>query len=327
MRIVLTLALCLSLMAASVAQSHGINLEGYEYPFPVRPLVLPPDGQVMAYMDVAATGVANGKTAVLLHGKNFNGAYWESTARLLSQAGYRVVIPDQIGFGKSSKPLDYSYTFAQLVTNTQALLQELGVDRATVIGHSMGGMLALHWSLMAPDQMERLILINPIGLEDWTAEGVPYRGLGGWLERELATTASSIENYQRTFYYDGQWSAEYARWANLLAAPIGSPDYPRLAKVQALTAAMIVSQPVAHRFEQIRVPTTLIIGERDGTALDKDLAPPEVAERLGRYDLLGPKVAARIPGARLIALPGLGHLPQVEDFARYRSALLEALGE
>ena len=326
MRITLTLALWLSLLTATLAQPLGINLEGYDYPFPVRTLSLQPDGLTMAYMDVAPTKAANGKTAVLLHGKNFNGAYWEPTAKLLTDLGFRVVIPDQIGFGKSSKPVDYSYTFAQLITNTRTLLDQLEVEKATVVGHSMGGMLAAHWALIAPHDMEQLILVNPIGLEDWTAKGVPYRGIAGWLERELKTTEQSIENYQRTFYYDGEWNAEYARWAALLAAPINSPDYPRLAKVQALTAAMIVSQPVAHRFEQITVPTTLIIGERDRTALDKDLAAPEVGEALGRYDLLGKEVTARIPGSKLIALPGLGHLPQIEDFPRYRKALLEALG-
>lgn len=326
-RFLLMMTLWLVACSTAFAQQQGINLEGYDYPFPVKFHALPsPEGSLkMAYMLVEPGGAANGKTAVLLHGKNFNGAYWEATANELAKDGYRVVIPDQIGFGKSSKPTEYNYTFAQLVSNTRGLLQTLGVDKATVIAHSMGGMMATHWALMAPADIERLVLVNPIGLEDWTAKGVPYRGLAGWYERELKTSRESIESYQKTFYYDGQWKPEFARWAEPLAAPIGSPDYPRLALVQAQTAAMIVSQPVAHRFEQMTVPTTLIIGERDRTALDKDLAPSDVAAELGRYDLLGPEAAKRIPGGRLIALPGLGHLPQVEDFPRFLTALHEAL--
>lgn len=328
-RVMMTMILWLAAWSLAVAEERGINLEGYAYPFPVKFHALPaPSGSLkMAYMDIQPTSTPNGRTVVLLHGKNFNGAYWQATAQELAGAGYRVVIPDQIGFGKSSKPETYSYTFAQLVSNTRGLLQTLGAERVTVVAHSMGGMMALHWALLAPSDMERLVLINPIGLEDWTAKGVPYRGLAGWYDRELKTTPESIETYQKSFYYDGQWKPEFARWAEPLAAPIGSPDYPRLALVQAQTAAMIVSQPVAHRFAEIRVPTRLIIGERDRTALDKDLAPAEVAAGLGRYDLLGPQVAGKIPGARLFALPGLGHLPQVEDFPRFVTALRDALAD
>lgn len=306
-------------------QVTGINLEGYSYPFPEMRFQLPGNALSMTYMVVEPKGEPLGRTAVLLHGKNFNGAYWESTATLLASQGFRVVIPDQIGFGKSSKPVDYSYTFAQLVRNSQALLAELKVGKVTLIGHSMGGMLAMHWALLAREDIEQLILVNPIGLEDWSAKGVPYRGVDEWYAKELKTDAESIAAYQKNFYYDGKWSPEYARWASLLAAPVSSPDYPRLARVQALTTAMIVSQPVAHRFEDLRVPTTLILGLRDRTALDKDLAPPLLSQELGRYDRLGEEVVSQIPKARLITLDNLGHLPHVEDFPRFRKALLDAL--
>ena len=90
----------------------GIGLEGIAYPYPVQFLDLVIEGQAlrMAYMDVAPTDASNGKTAVLLHGKSFSGNYWGDTIRRLADDGYRVVIPDQIGFGKSSKPnIRYSF--------------------------------------------------------------------------------------------------------------------------------------------------------------------------------------------------------------------------
>lgn len=326
-RFLLACLLGASLSSATLAKPEGINLEWYDYPFPVRyhqisgfdaPLK-------MALMVVEPEGEANGRTAVLLHGKNFNGAYWETTAKSLSKRGFRVIIPDQIGFGKSSKPTEYSYTFAQLVLNTREAIRSVGAGKVTVIGHSMGGMLAVHWGLLYPDDMEQLILVNPIGLEDWTREGVPYRGVSGWYEKELKTTPESIQAYQKNFYYDGKWTPEYARWADVLAAPIGSPEYPQLAKVQALTTAMIVSQPVVRKFQSLLVPTTLILGERDRTALDKDLAPKEIADKLGRYDLLGSEIVQRLRKGRLIPLEGLGHLPHIENFPRFEEALVEAL--
>ena len=67
----------------------------------------------MAYRDVQPTGASNGKVVLLLHGKNFSGFYWEPTIEFLAQQGYRVIAPDQLGFGASSRP-DIHYSFHQM---------------------------------------------------------------------------------------------------------------------------------------------------------------------------------------------------------------------
>jgi pimeloyl-ACP methyl ester carboxylesterase len=110
------------------------------YPYPVHFLDLEMQGQTlrMAYIDVAPTGTANGQTIVLLHGKNFGSYYWKDTIRMLAAAGYRVVAPDQIGWGKSAKP-DIRYSFQALAANTAHLLDTLGIGRVIVLGHSTGG--------------------------------------------------------------------------------------------------------------------------------------------------------------------------------------------
>ncbi|WP_242510084.1 alpha/beta fold hydrolase [Hymenobacter persicinus] len=158
------------------AQNVPLNatLDGYAYPFAVKYLPLTLEGQRlrMAYMDVPATARANGRTVVLLHGKNFFGAYWRETIHTLTAAGFRVVVPDQIGFGKSDKP-DLHYSFHQLARNTKHLLDTLGVKKAVVVGHSMGGMLAARFALLYPEATEKLVLENPIGLEDYRV-GVPF---------------------------------------------------------------------------------------------------------------------------------------------------------
>src|SRR3954470_17826792 len=84
-------------------EPYGIGLEGFAYPYPVHMLPLVHDGEQlrMAYMDVPAA-TPNGRSVVLLHGRNFPSSYWAPVVRTLSNAGYRVVVPDQIGFGKSS---------------------------------------------------------------------------------------------------------------------------------------------------------------------------------------------------------------------------------
>ena len=69
-----------------------------------------------------------------------------------------------------------------------------------------------------------------------------------------------------------------------------------------------------------------MIGERDSTAIGKAFAPPEVQARLGDYAALGPRTAGRMPGAKLVRFPELGHSPQIQDPARFHAALLEGLG-
>ena len=99
---------------------------GFAYPYPVHLLPLVNDGEQlrMAYMDVAPAQ-PNGRTVVLLHGRNFPSSYWAPVIKTLNDAGYRVVVPDQIGFGKSSKPQGDLH-FDTLARNTITLLDHLG---------------------------------------------------------------------------------------------------------------------------------------------------------------------------------------------------------
>lgn len=305
----------------------GIRLEKFEYPYPVSMLPLKTQEQdlEMAYMDVKPA-TPNGETVLLLHGKNFCGAYWGRTAKDLSEKGYRVVIPDQIGFGKSSKPEHYHYTFQSLATNTRALLDTLEVKKAHILGHSMGGMLATRFTLMFPEQSQSLVLVNPIGLEDWKTK-VPYAGVDKWYQGELKATPESIRNYQLKFYYDNRWKPEYDAGVEVLAGLIRSEGYARVAWNQALTYDMIFTQPVVYEFPLVKVPTLLIIGQRDRTALGKDSVPEEIGKTMGDYPALGKKTAEAIPGAKLVELDGVGHLPQVEAYDRFLPPLVEFLEE
>ena len=188
--------------------AYGMRLEGFAYPWPVAQYRFHSQGQTleMAYMDVKPAR-PNGRTAVLLHGKNFCAATWEATIAVLVDAGYRVIAPDQIGFCKSSKPAQYQFSFQQLAGNTHALLESIGVHRATMMGHSTGGMLAIRYALMYPSEVEQLVLVDPIGLEDWKARGVPWQSVDAWYQRELQTTAERIRSYERATYYAGTLGA------------------------------------------------------------------------------------------------------------------------
>lgn len=313
-------------IAHAEQKNYGAQLEGFEYPHAVNRFDFNSQGQPisMAYLDVAPEK-SNGHTVVLLHGKNFCAATWEPAITALTEAGYRVVAPDQVGFCKSSKPQAYQFSFGQLAFNTHALLEKLGVEKATIVGHSMGGMLAVRYALQYPLETTRLALVNPIGLEDWKAEGVPWRSVDAWYARELKTDFSSIKKYQQDVYYSGQWKPVYDRWVDMLAGMYAGAGKQAVAWNQALTSDMVFNQPVVYELPQLQVPTVLFIGQRDRTAIGKDLASPELTKRLGDYPVLGRRAAAAIPGAQLVEFDDLGHSPQVENPVRFNAALLDAL--
>lgn len=302
-----------------------VDLANYTYPFPVRYVPLDIQGQSlkMAYMDVMPV-TANGISVLLLHGKNFNGAYWEQTARALSAKGFRVIIPDQVGFGKSSKPQHLQYSFQLLAQNTKALLDSLHIDKICVLGHSMGGMVAARFALMYPDKTSKLILANPIGLEDWKTK-VPYASIDKQYAKELKQNYDSMKKYQVENYYHHTWKPEYEKWLNLLAGWTLNPNYPLIAWNAALTSDMIFTQPVCYEFENIKKPTLLIIGQADRTAIGKDAAPAEIKPGLGNYPALGKKTHELIRNSKLVELEGVGHLPHIESFDAFIKPLVAFL--
>jgi len=95
----------------------------------------------------------------------------------------------------------------------------------------------------------------------------------------------------------------------------------------ALLYDMIYTQPVVYELGNISEPTILMIGDKDTTAIGKDFAPAAVRAGLGNYPELGKRAAERIPGARLIEFPELGHAPQIQDPGVFHKALVEGLGD
>lgn len=318
---------CLTASTVSSANNvYGEHLEGFKYPYPLQYFNFSSQQQnlKMGYMDVQPKK-PNGQTVVVLHGKNFCGATWEETISFLTQNGYRVIAPDQIGFCTSSKPDHYQYSFQQLAENTHALLDKLGVKQPILLAHSTGGMLATRYALMYPKETKLLGMVNPIGLEDWKAKGVPYRSIDQWYQRELKVSAESIKAYELKTYYQGQWKPEYDKWVDMLAGLNAGKGHEKVAWNSALIYDMIFTQPVYYEFSHLKVPTVLYIGTGDTTAIGSDIAPPEVKEKIGQYNVLGKEAAKLIPNAELIEFAGMGHSPQMQNPKLFHEALIKTL--
>lgn len=300
-------------------------LSGYQYPFPVSSYAFQAQGQnlQMSYMDIRPSGEIK-KTVVMFHGKNFGGFYFEPIAKELLAKGFRVIIPDQIGFGKSTKPEHFQYSFHLLATLTDNLLKQLGVSEFTLVGHSMGGMLATRYALMFPKKVKKLVLVNPIGLEDYKTL-TSYKNVDELYAGELKNNAEKIREYQKAAYYDGVWKPEYEP---MIVPAIGwtkGPDHALVARNAALTAELIYTQPVYYEFKKLKVKTTLINGDRDKTAIGKAWASPENQKIMGNYPKLGVEVAKMIPKGKLVTMKGLGHVPFVEDFSGFMKVFIPEL--
>ncbi len=307
----------LSVIICKVCFSQDVT-----YPYPVNYFNINLEGHEvkMAYMDVKPAK-ANGETVVLFHGKNFNGFYWKDVIPFLTEAGYRVVVPDQVGWGKSSKP-DIHYSFFMLANNNSKLLDSLGIQQVNVVAHSMGGMLATRFSLMYPKKVKKLVLENPIGLEDYGAF-VPYRSLEELWKGEKNATYESIKNYQKTYYL--VWKDEYEPYVQAQAAQLKEPDFEQIAKVNAKTYLMIYEQPIVYSFDSLHMPTLLIIGQADRTVVGKNNLTEEQKKVYGNYPMLGRKARARIKNSQLVEIPGVGHIPHIQVPDVYKKHLLSFL--
>jgi pimeloyl-ACP methyl ester carboxylesterase len=292
------------------------------YPYVVKFLSLNIEAQPvkMAYMDVASSR-PNGKTVVLLHGKNFNGFYWKDVIAFLNQNGYRVIVPDQVGWGFSDKP-NIHYSFHLLAFNTKKLLDTLGLKKIYLVGHSMGGMLATRFALLFPQVVEKLVYENPIGLEDYKTF-VPYHMVDEQYASELKATPESLKKYQQGYY--PQWKAAYEPYVAAQYAALQLPDFKQATWASALAYQMIYEQPVVYEFKNITQPTLIIIGQADRTVVGKNLLPKEVAGQHGNYPQLGKWLQGQIKNSRLVELDGVGHIPHIQVPEVFKEKLLSFL--
>ena len=298
----------------------SINCEECPYPYPSSYLSLTLYGQDvrMAYMDVSAQGQSNGHTVVLLHGNNFAGFYFGVIIDALRKEGFRVIVPDQIGYGRSSKPF-IPYNLADMARNTRAILQSLNINRAMIVGHSMGGMLAARFATQYPGLTERLVLYNPIGLTDARFTS-PVSDPDAAYKTTLASTYPTIRAAIMRYvaHKPSAWNAEFESYVRIRHAWTLGAEWPRLAQVQTLMSRVIYLDPVVYDWAHIQTPTLVYGGAEDMLAG----TPAAFQEGMKR-------IATTVPNgkARLELLPGLGHVPFVEAPERSMPPLLAFLKE
>src|SRR5687767_11651917 len=285
----------------------SINLEDVPYPHPVKYLPFRLDGHDvrLAYMDVAPTGAPSGKSVVLLHGMNFFGETWTSAIEVLRKAGYRAIAIDQIGYGRSSKPILH-YTISTHASNTKRLLDHLGIARTDIVTHSMGGMVASRFAASYPDAVENLAMINQIGLTD-TRAGRAARDTEEVYRAALARSYAEIVKGMRAYYVS--WKPEYMKYVKIHYGWTLSGDWPHMAMVRALQQQAIANDPVVYDWPHIKARTLVIGGEKDGPS----------------YPVLAKRVADTVRNGQVHIIPNVGHNPQFEAPEKLFPVLLSFL--
>jgi len=301
----LTTALWVALASAAGAQEPpptppadwgpmSINLEDVPYPHPVSFMSFTLEGQDvrMAYMDVPPAGPGNGKSVILLHGMNFFGEAWTDTIEILRKEGYRVVVPDQIGYGRSSKPILH-YSISTHASNTKRLLDHLKIATTDIVTHSMGGMVASRFASSYPDAVGNLAMINQIGLTD-ARSARPWRDTSEAYKGALARDYAEIVKGMRAYYVN--WKPEYMKYVRIHYGWTRSGDWPRMAMVRALQQQAIYADPVVYDWPRIKARTLVIGGEKDGP----------------NYPAQAKRVAETVQNGQLYLIPNIGHNPQFE---------------
>jgi pimeloyl-ACP methyl ester carboxylesterase len=274
----------------------SINLEEVQYPYPVRYLNLKLYEQDVriAYMDVAPATPANGRTVVLLHGGSYYGWYWKAQIDALTKAGFRVVVEDRLGWGKSSKPI-LPYSFSLHASNTVALLDHLGVAKAAVVGHSMGGQMATRLAFLYPDRITHMVMVNPIGLTDGRA-GRGFQPFDGKVDVQPNLQTAYEADVRTDLARYVNWRPEYLEHLRIRHGVRLSAEWPRLAYVRALGGNLRSLDSTVNDWPHIKTKSMVLGGTEDGPDF------PELARR----------AAKTLPNAKLVLIPKAGHNPHEE---------------
>jgi pimeloyl-ACP methyl ester carboxylesterase len=307
----LAAALALGVLATGGCKKQG-GLSFEELQYPVATKTVQVGNATVAYTEAGS----GDRTLVLIHGLGSYIPAWSKNLEALSSR-YRVVAIDLPGYGKSSKQ-SFAYSmdfFAQVV---EGVVRKLDLKRVTLVGHSMGGQIALTYALKYPTNVESLVLTSPAGLE--TFEDGEASWLANAVTPEYTCEASPETIYVRhvSQFYKPPKDAEFM--VRDREEVVGGPDYDAWCVAIDRSVSGMLDAPVADRLSDIRIPVLVLFGKND------ELIPNPFLHG-GSTERMAKKAVAKMPRAELVVLPKAGHMAQFEQSEAWNAAVLKFLAE
>jgi pimeloyl-ACP methyl ester carboxylesterase len=241
----------------------------------------------------------SGTPVLLIHGGGLDHRMWEGQVGPLAKE-FRVVVFDVRGFGRSSSSEPRHRKFEDVA----ALMDHLGISRASLVGLSLGGRIAIDFALSYPDRVRSLVLAGP-GLSGWAFDRDTHAYIRDVREAvDAGDEARGIElwlagPYNAPAMRDPEVATRLRRWGL---------DNVRIWRERPMELRL--TPPAAERLDELRAPTLLIVGEEDIPDIHAVVAAIEVAN----------------PNAERLDLAGAGHLVNLERPAAFNRAVLEFLG-
>lgn len=294
-----TLSVVLATMLALAASSSNGYAGRSKIVQQTQTAAQPAEKEVMVFgVRISYLEAGSGPTVILLHGLGGNSQVWAPNIGPLAQK-FRVVVPDQVGFGKSDKPL-INYRLRTYVDFLDQFCKELGIQHASIVGNSMGGWIAASYTLAFPEKVDRLVLEDAAGYS-------PPRNFDSRILFSLnPSTREGMRLLAQKIFYNKAFSSD-AVIDQVLAQRITAGDgY----TIKSMIESIIRGEDfLDNRLQAIRKPTLIIWGRQDG------LMPLADGERFKR----------EIPNSRLIVMEQCGHVPNIEKVTEFNAAVLRFL--
>lgn len=268
-------------------------------------------------INVAVVDEGEGETTLLLvHGLGSYAKGWKKNIPELSQR-FRVIAVDLPGYGKSDKEA-YQYSLSFYADVLKELLDNMGVEKVVMVGHSMGGQISMITALNHPEKVEKLVLISPAGFEKFT------EGEGQWFKdvmtEELVhdTSIRNIDINLRSNFYDTPEDALFMVTDRIQIQ--GAKDFRKYCYAVAENVGAMIDEPTSDRLSEITQPTLILFGEDDQLIPNRFLHggfTNDVAE-IGRKNI--PNNITKVFGE-------CGHFVQFEKADETNNAIIEFLGK
>lgn len=240
----------------------------------------------------------SGPVVILLHGLGGNSQNWALTVGPLAQK-FRVIVPDQIGFGKSEKPLIH-YRIGTYVDFLDQFCKQLKIERASLVGNSMGGWVAAAFTIAFPERVERLVLVDAAGYAP--PANFDYRILYGL----NPSTREGMKQVAAKVFYNKLFQSDALIDAAMAARFTAGDGYTITSMIESIIRG---EDFIDKGIKSIKQPTLVVWGRQDG------LTPVEDGERFKKD----------IPNSTLLVIEECGHAPQFEKAAEFNTALLKFL--